>query len=364
MKFFIIIVLILITSTGYAFDEYLPWSIGDISGNGEITAYDLALSLRGYDSKPVIIAGGQTPIEASIPEIKSAPGGKRIVPIIVSDTTGLGIISIDIRLKYDPKIITATDVITDNTLTSGWEVYYSVKSDYIQIAIFNLDISVTLAGEGTLINIVFSVSSSANSGQSSPLELTRLYFNENRIPVNITNGIFYIVDLIQQQIHLYRGWNLISIMIDPLDSNILSVLSAIREFCISVWSYDKSWKYYIFGIQNPGSLNDIQPGKGYWINVNAETDLVINGNELSNPAIMLSSGWNLVGYNYHENVATPDALSSIIEYCQSVWGYENPKGWSKFIKGASNETNNLYELKPGSGYWINVTEDCILEIKP
>ncbi len=87
-------------------------------------------------------------------------------------------------------------------------------------------------------------------------------------------------------------------------------------------------------------------------------------NELSNSSITLSSGWNLIGYNKSEPIATQDALSSINEYYQSVWGYENQKGWSKFIKGASSETNNLVELKPGFGYWINVTEDCIMDIKP
>lgn len=364
MKFFIVIIFILIVTTSHAFDKYLPWDVSDISGTGEITAYDLALSLRGYDNEQKIIMENQTPIKAFIPEIKSAPDSTKIVPIIVSDTTGLGIISIDIRLKYNPEILTAIDVITNNTLTFGWEIYYGIKNDYIQIGIINSDISVTLAGKGTLINIVFKVSSSARPGQSSSLELTRLYFNENRIPVDITNGVFYIVDLIQQKIHLYRGWNLISIMVEPLDSDILSVLSSIRDHCISVWSYDKSWKYYIFGVKNPGSLSNIEPGKGYWVNVDSEIDLIINGNELNNSAIILTSGWNLVGYNYHSAITTPDALSSISEYYQSVWGYENQNGWSKFIKGASNETNNLNELRPGFGYWINVTEDCIMNIEP
>ncbi len=277
MKFFIITTFMLIFTLSYASEGYLPQNIGDISGNGEITAYDLALSLRGYNSEQAIIMEGQIPIEASVPEIKAAPDSMRIVPIIVSDTTGLGIISIDIRLKFDPKILTAIDVISNNTLTSGWEVYYGVKNDYIQIGIINSDISVTLAGEGTLIKIAFKVSSGAKPGQSSPLELTRLYFNENHIPVNITNGILYIVNLLQQQIHLYRGWNLISIMIEPLDNNILPALSSIIDHCISVWSYEKSWKYYIFGLKNPGSLNNIEPGKGYWINVNTETDLMISG---------------------------------------------------------------------------------------
>lgn len=364
MKFLIIIIFMLVETLSYAFEEYLPWNISDISGNGEITAYDLALILRGYNSEPAKIAEDQIPIEASIPEISSAPGSKRIIPIIVSDTTGRGIISIDIRLKYDPKILTAVNVITDNTLTSGWEIYYGIKSDYIQIGIINSDISVSLAGEGTLIKILFMVSTSATPGQKSSLELTRLYFNENRIPVNITNGTFYIIDLLQQRIHLNRGWNLISIMIEPLDSNILSVLLPIKDFCISVWSYDKSWKYYIFGVQDPGSLRNMEPGKGYWINVNAETDLVINGNALSNPLIALITGWNLVGYNYPDPKPTLDALTSIIEYYQSAWGYESQKGWSKFIKGASDEMNNLDELRPGFGYWINVTQDCIMDIRP
>lgn len=364
MKFFAIIIFMSTITLSHAFMEHLPQYTSDISGNGEITAYDLALSLRDYYEEQANIMGGQTPIEASVPEIKCAPSSKRIVPIIVSDTTGLGIISIDIRLKYDPKILTAIDVITDNTLTSGWEIYYGVKNDYIQIGIFNFDISVTLTGEGMLVKILFKVSSSAKPGQSSPLELSRLYFNENRIPVNITNGTFYVINPLQQQIHLQRGWNLISIMIEPLDTNILSVLSSIKDYCISVWSYEKSWKYYIFGLKNPGSLSNMEPSKGYWINVNTETDLIIKGNELDDSSIMLFSGWNLVGYNNSIPIKTEDALYSINEQYQSVWGYENQKGWSKFIKGASNETNNLSELKPGFGYWINVYKDCVLDIKP
>lgn len=195
-------------------------------------------------------------------------------------------------------------------------------------------------------------------------------------------GSFYLVDesentvtpiieqppvVIQEQIELNEGWNLISLPLYPVDTATLSVLESILESCDSVWTYNsftESWNRYI--INGPSSLNDLikmEPGVGYWINMNRAETLMVTGYEITYMDIALRKGWNQVGYNSLSQLSVEAALSSIYGICHFISTYDSStKSWLNYAVDGPDFFNNLDRLEPGQGYWIFVAGDCIWDI--
>ncbi|MEM5820765.1 MAG: hypothetical protein QXP34_00380, partial [Candidatus Aenigmatarchaeota archaeon] len=138
---------------------------------------------------------------------------------------------------------------------------------------------------------------------------------------------------------LKKGWNLISIPLAP--SNIESVKCDIS----SIWSYENGkWKKL-------SNINQLVPGKGYWIYVRSATcDIVIYGDRINyNPIEKLSKGWNLVGIGSNE-IYVKD-LKNVCKNITRIWSYENGR-WIKL--------NDDDKLIPGKGYWIYSRDECDL----
>ncbi len=161
------------------------------------------------------------------------------------------------------------------------------------------------------------------------------------------------------EINLNAGWNLISIPLIPENSNIQAVLSSINNKYDSVWSYQEGkWKYYIAGVAG-GALTTIEPGKGYWIKMKMAGKLTIRGNDSVSNTISLNKGWNLVGYNSLSPRTITEALTSIEGLYYSVWAYKDD-GWLRYIESYGG--NNLTEMVPYYGYWINAKDNCIWDL--
>ena len=195
-------------------------------------------------------------------------------------------------------------------------------------------------------------------------------------------GSFYLVDesentvtsiveqppvVIQEQIELDDGWNLISLPLNPEDNATLSVLEPILDSCDSVWTYNsftESWNRYI--INGPSSLNDLikmEPGAGYWINMTRKETLMVTGYEITYMNVPLRKGWNQVGYNSLSQLPVEAALSSIYGIFHSISTYDSStKSWLNYAVDGPDFLNNLGHLKPGQGYWIIVADNCIWDI--
>lgn len=196
------------------------------------------------------------------------------------------------------------------------------------------------------------------------------------------SGSFYLVDestntvtpildqppvVIQEQIALNQGWNLISLPLYPEDNATLSVLDPILESCDSVWTYNsftESWNRYI--INGPNASNDLirmEPGIGYWINMTSADTLMVTGYEITYTNISLKKGWNQVGYNSLSQLPVETALSSLYGIYHSISTYDSfTRSWLNYAIDGPDFFNNLDWLKPGQGYWIFVTGDCIWDI--
>ena len=158
-------------------------------------------------------------------------------------------------------------------------------------------------------------------------------------------------------IALRAGWNLISTPISPADTSLLSVMASVgADNWTSVWSYDATgWHRY--DKEGPPFLNDLtemDAGIGYWVEMSADDELVITGSPPDVTSIDLAAGWNLAGYNSQESMDTLTALASLGDDWTSAWTYDET-GWHRYDKEGPPFLNDLTEMGPDKGYWIEMS---------
>jgi len=109
----------------------------------------------------------------SVTDLTVAPDHELIVPVYVTDVTGLGVIAMQAVLDYDSEMLEFVEYRTAGTLTEGFVLAEGTK----HLAGYRLT---PLEGEGTLINIVFQVL--GDVGQTGTVMLDNLMFNEQPLP--------------------------------------------------------------------------------------------------------------------------------------------------------------------------------------
>lgn len=130
-------------------------------------------------------------VTADMPDDLAAEQGAVLtVPIIVSDTTGKGIISYDLTLNYDPNVLEplATPLDKTSTLSSAFEVNSGMTIPG------KLDISgfgtVPLTGAGTMLYVKFNVIGTPPT--ASDLTLSPFVFNEGIPFVDVLPGHVFV----------------------------------------------------------------------------------------------------------------------------------------------------------------------------
>jgi hypothetical protein len=157
-----------------------------------------------------------------------------------------------------------------------------------------------------------------------------------------------------------NGWNLISLPLIQINTSRESVLRAVDGNYVSMQGYhagkSRPWLHWHRGkphyFNDPMDINHMQ---GYYIDMQIPDYLVVAGKVPSNIQISLKTGWNLVDYPYLINKTVSDALSSITGKYNAVMYYDTVKD-----REAKLGLNDY--MKPGLGYWIHATENCVWEI--
>lgn len=161
-------------------------------------------------------------------------------------------------------------------------------------------------------------------------------------------------------IPLSSGLNLISLPLEPLNPSISAVTERLSPCLLQVLAYTKdvegydTWLYYDPTQLDQSTLRTMEPGKGYWVEMMCPGEMTIVGKQTTNP-VALTPGLNLVGYNSLKPLPISVALSSIADKCTMVWAYEDDE-W-RYYDPADVAGSTLQILTPGSGYWIEVTEE-------
>ena len=153
-------------------------------------------------------------------------------------------------------------------------------------------------------------------------------------------------------ISLIAGWNLISLPVRPLDTNIQAVLAGLPAGSLqSVWNYNgTSWQSYAPGA--PSSLTTMENGRAYWLMMVSPATLTVLGVVPLPSGTSLYGGWNMVGFTY---VSTPTVEAYFVSiYPKIVFPIY------AFRNGAWAIINAGGVLRPGEGYWVNLSQAGVL----
>ena len=129
-------------------------------------------------------------INVDIPDLAAEEQATLTVPIMVTDTTGMGVISYDFTLNFDPAVLQpqAVPFDTTGTLSAGFEVNVGTgTSGRVLVSGFG---SQPLSGQGTLLNLKFNVVGPAPT--TSGLTLNPFTFNEGIPFVEVSAGQVFI----------------------------------------------------------------------------------------------------------------------------------------------------------------------------
>ncbi|MEM2842245.1 MAG: hypothetical protein QW201_02980, partial [Thermoproteota archaeon] len=156
-------------------------------------------------------------------------------------------------------------------------------------------------------------------------------------------------------LELKKGWNFISFPRLPQDPSITSVLKT-KDVKV-IWGYDNvnkrwlSWKPNI----TSSTLTAFESGKGYWIYMNRARLMDMSNWTGGSSTVPLYEGWNLIGWNGADGVPVMDALYTLGDKWEIIWGWENGK-WKAKKRGADSipGIEPLCVLNQGRAYWIKM----------
>ncbi len=126
-------------------------------------------------------------LSVSIPESFGDPGDTLWVPINVSNTDGLGIISSEFKLSYDTSFAAILDVDFQQTMpdSAGWMIEYNAQPGSLWVAMSG---DVPIDGAGALSYVQFALSEDASVGSGTQLILWPFLFNEGNPTARVING--------------------------------------------------------------------------------------------------------------------------------------------------------------------------------
>ena len=214
------------------------------------------------------------------------------------------------------------------------------------------------------LNNIFSRNSNESLDVTQGKNLTLLNFGGMLGNSIITHSVPEDVGLSEIKLpdpSLLPGWNIISFQLEPDVTSTEAVLDPIWDKFSCIWAYDTGLdKWFRYDRLGPPFLNDLvdlHSGKGYWIVMDDEASLKING-QLSYETIPIYTGWNLAGYRSIETWGIPEVLDPIASVLECIWTYETDTDkWHRYCPSGPPFLNDLEWVEPGKGYWIDATGD-------
>jgi hypothetical protein len=155
-------------------------------------------------------------------------------------------------------------------------------------------------------------------------------------------------------LNLRQGWNLISLPIQPRNSQISSIFSEAQQSNIDViWDYNGgNWLYWTteepWNQNNP--LKSLDPLTGYYIYCYNPMSVTVYGSSPPSPKSwnQLVQGWNLVGYPSTSSTR----VDSLYGPADVVWKYDSGNWYYYTTEPDYANRSTLSTLGPGYGYWV------------
>ena len=177
------------------------------------------------------------------------------------------------------------------------------------------------------------------------VNLKKIYIYLVFISLCLSNETEYVIPL-------HTGFNLVSFYALPEDYSLDNILYPISE-TISCISSGTSSGYYKNGIWS-GSLIDMNLYSGYWINMNANGELIINGEGIDiNRTYNIAEGNNLISFPAPDVVSVDLGMLNDSEH--NIHSIIGEGVAAKFID--NKWIGSLKQFEGTRGYWVNSTRE-------
>ena len=155
-----------------------------------------------------------------------------------------------------------------------------------------------------------------------------------------------------QQMRFNKGWNLVSLYVNPDEKNTSEIFSPL----VSLLEEIRSFSGNIYEPDNPGSDFEINYKEAFWVKVNENTIMSVTGTLVDplSESIPLKAGQNWVSF-FGQPKTVHKALQSIQDKLVQV-----KTELDNYAPGYSI-LNSMDLMIPGKGYLIEVTEDVTLD---
>lgn len=186
--------------------------------------------------------------------------------------------------------------------------------------------------------------------------------------LNVSEGgkeVNLIFEVVAEQFifNLKVGWNLISLPLIPSPAYTAeSLADAIGNVCKFIVERDGSvYNSYIVGFSGSDENFLIEPDFGYYVYVTEDVNFTISGDEGGQRSVLLSEGWNLIGWTSLNNTYYASDFPALLTN-SSAFGYLvmrdiNTGEYHAYIPDIPSTD---FQILPGQGYFIYVTDDTTL----
>jgi uncharacterized protein (TIGR02145 family) len=174
------------------------------------------------------------------------------------------------------------------------------------------------------------------------------------------------VTKVSQDIALNLGWNIISAYVVPANPD----LKAIFQTLIDAGKLKKVMDEAGKTIENFGAfggwknnIGNINPTKGYKVNVTATSTLSMEGQPVTLPInIPLALGWNIISYPCPTAQDAKVLVQPLIDSGQLKKVMDEAGKTIENFGAFGGWKNNIGNFLPGKGYKVNVTAACTLSV--
>ena len=154
---------------------------------------------------------------------------------------------------------------------------------------------------------------------------------------------------------LEAGWNFISVPKELADPSADSVLTGVAYDALV--SYDADTRLWV-------AVSTFEPFKGYWINVSASEQVILEdslaakqaGDNSIPPSVHLYEGWNAIGSNYESVESAEKVLMSIDDSYSKIVDTSGVTGLNGKYEEDADGTEN-FMMNPYEGYWVFITQN-------
>jgi hypothetical protein len=153
-------------------------------------------------------------------------------------------------------------------------------------------------------------------------------------------SIIWVPDVIvEDYISLQRGWNLISLPLNPVDPNRQGIFPEAK----AVWYFDPNLQKYAYIKEN----DHMGSGLGYWVLYPENKTVPVKGTLIKEFSLDLKEGWNMIGALHKQTsiYVIPGDISALYKFEQVYTFIENLE-------------NPILESK--MGYWVLPGEESVL----